>query len=590
MFAIIISWIAILSVFLSFGDILVSSYNKLCKQNERYGLTDTFLIGMCFTLVPLSITSFWLPSNQYILLAYLIVSVVYWVVRRQHFLDWIREAKSGCSKLSPLQSLLYIIPVISLIIVIVWQVGVFDSLLYHQQNIRWNEEYAIVPGLGNLEHRFSFNSNYLLLSAVFSLRFLFAEAVYSIQVLILAIVICWIIKEIIQSGYEIRRIILLAVITGYIFTFGYSLTATSTDAIPNIVSFYLIARLLLHTNSLMRDKLLWVLVPISLLSFKLTIIPICLFSIYILVSLIREKKYYTSFVLAFIPFSIITLWLIRNVIISGYLIFPFYEIDLFSVDWKIPGFVAIEERDFILSCGIRILNDIFAELSNFQFSGDGVRQWLMNFLFIGPTILSPFIVLHCLIRKKYLSKTIYSVYIVLILTIGIWYIGGPDPRFIGGALFAMLYYISFLLFSTYKEKLFPKAGLIFISAFALLMGYWAISRSIKFYNMFDLKTPKVSSRPVSNTLIRQYPYRELLKSAAMYTDKFDTYELENGNIIYISKSPEIPDGRFVCFESPFPCTVLKTDELGKYQDISTIETRGLTLQSGFRPKADSVLR
>lgn len=590
MLAIITSWIAILLVFISFGDILIFLYNKLCRQNELYGLTDTFVIGMCFTLIPLSITSLWLPSNQYILFAYLILSVGYWLIRKQHFVVLIKSLKSSISGLTSLQSAIFIIPIISLIVVIIWQVGVFDSLLYHQQNIRWNEEYAVVPGLGNLEHRFSFNSNYLLLSALFSFRFLFTEAVYSIQVLVLAVIICWIIKDIIRSGYEIKRIILLAIITGYMFTFGYSLTATSTDAIPNIVSFYLIAKLLLQTNSLRRDKLLWVLVPISLLSFKLTIIPICLFSIYILVSLIKDKKYYTTCFLALVSSSIIILWLIRNVIISGYLIFPFYEIDIFSVDWKIPKFVAIEERDFILSCGIRILNDIVAELSNFHFSGEGIRQWLMNFIFIGPTILSPFIVLYCLIRKKYIPKIVYWVYAILILTIGIWYIGGPDPRFIGGALFAMLYYIIFLLSSTCKEKLFPKSGLAFISAFALLMGYWAISRSIKFYNMFDLKTPKADSRPVSNILIRQYPYRELLRSAGIYKDHFDVYEFENGNIVYISKSPEIPDGRFVCFESPFPCTVLKVDELGKYQDISTIDNRGLTLQSGFSPKPDSVLK
>lgn len=584
MFAIIVSWIAILLVFLSFGNILISAYNKLCKQDEKYGLLDTFLIGMCATLIPLSITSFWLPSNHYILCVYIVVSILYWIVRRKYIIELMKEVKSILKNQSPLLIIIYLVTIVSLIIAIVWQVGVFDSLLYHQQNVRWNEEYAVVPGLGNLEHRFGFNSNYLLLSAIFSFRFLFGEAVYSIQVLVLAVVICWIIKEIVQSGYEVRRIALLAIITGYIFTFGYSLTATSTDAIPNIISFYLIAKLLLYTDSLKRDKLLWVLIPISLLTFKLTIIPICLLSLYVLILLARGKKYFTASFLLFISSSVIILWLIRNVIISGYLIFPFYEIDIFAVEWKVPNFVAIEERDFILSCGIRILNDIFIELSNLQLSVSGIRQWIMNFIFVGPAILSPLIVLYCLIKKKYLSKTVYFVYIILVLTIGIWYIGGPDPRFIGGALFAMLYYIFFLLLSSFKERFFPKLGLAFITAFGLLMGYWAVSRSIKFYDMFDLKNPKANSRSVSNALIRQYPYRELLKSASMYTDKFEPYELENGCTIYISKSPEIPNGRFVCFESPFPCTVLKADELSKYQDISTINTRGLSLQEGFKAK------
>ena len=585
MLAITISWIAISVVFLSMGDILVSLYNRLCKQNEQYGLTDTFLLGMCFTLIPLSITSFWLPSNHYVLLALLVTCVVYWIIRKNHFLVIIQKVRSSFTHLSPLQSAIFIIPIISLMIAIIWQVGVFDSLLYHQQNIRWNEEFAVVPGLGNIEHRYSFNSNYLLLSAIFSLRAIFGEGVYSLQVLVLIAVICWTIKEIIQSGYEIKRILLLLIITGYIFTFGYSLAATSTDAIPNIVSLYLIAKLLLYPDSPGDKKLFFVIIPIALFTFKLTIIPLGLISLYILVLLVRNKEYRTALLLAFIPAVILGLWFIRNVITSGYLIFPLHEIDIFTVDWKLPAFVAIEEKDFIFSCGIRALNDVIWQIVHPELNSfDGIYRWGMNLIFIAPALLSPLVVVYSLIKKKYLHKNIYFVYFILLAVIGLWYWGGPDPRFIGGILFAVIYYICYLLFSTREEKIYPKTGTILTAAFALLMGYWAVSRSIKFYNMFDLKTPKASSRPVSDILIRQYPYRELLKSLTLYTDEFLPYKLDNGATIYISKSPEIPDGRFVCFESPFPCTVLQADAPGKYQDISSVTTRGKSLQDGFRPK------
>jgi hypothetical protein len=404
-------------------------------------------------------------------------------------------------------------------------------------------------------------------------------------VLVLIAVICWTIKEIIQSGYEIKRILLLLIITGYIFTFGYSLAATSTDAIPNIVSLYLIAKLLLYPDSPGDKKLFFVIIPIALFTFKLTIIPLGLISLYILVLLVRSKEYRTALLLAFIPAVILGLWFIRNVITSGYLIFPVHEIDIFTVDWKLPAFVAIEEKDFIFSCGIRALNDVIWQIVHPELNSfDGIYRWGMNLIFIAPTLLSPLVVVYSLIKKKYLHKNIYFVYIILLAVIGLWYWGGPDPRFIGGILFAVIYYICYLLFSTREEKIYPKTGTILTAAFALLMGYWAVSRSIKFYNMFDLKTPKTNSRPVSDILIRQYPYRELLKSLTLYTDEFLPYKLDNGATIYISKSPEIPDGRFVCFESPFPCTVLQADAPGKYQDISSVTTRGKSLQDGFRPK------
>jgi hypothetical protein len=564
---------------------LVSLYNRLCRQDEQYGLTDTFLLGMCFTLIPLSVSSFLLPSNHYILSAFLLFSAAYWIIRKDHFPALIRKARLNFGRPSFFRSAVFIIPAVSLMVAIVWQVGVFDSLLYHQQNIRWNEEFAAVPGLGNIEHRFGFNSNYLLLSAIFSLRALFGEGVYSLQTLVLAAIICRTIKEILQSGYEIKRMLLLLTITGYIFTFGYSLAATSTDAIPGIVSLYLIAKALLHPNSLKNKKLFFVIIPIALLTFKLTIIPLCLVSLYIFAYLFRKKEYRTALFLFAVGAIILILWFARNIIISGYLIFPFYEIDIFSVDWKLPVFVAVEERDFIFSCGMRTLNDVIRQIVHPESSGfEGIYRRGMNLMFIAPALLSPAVVAYCVLKKKYLDRSVYFVYVILLAAIGIWYLGGPDPRFIGGILFAVIYYILYLVFSTKKEMPHPKAGPVFIVAFAVLMGYWAISRSVKFYDMFDLKTPKAGGRPVSDILTRQYPYRELLKSLTIYTDEFHPYRMDNGDTIYISKSPEIPDGQFVCFESPFPCTVLQADAPGKYLDISSVATRGKSFQDGFRLK------
>lgn len=42
----------------------------------------------------------------------------------------------------------------------------FDSGLYHWNAIRWNNAFAIVPGLGNLHHRLAFNNGSLLLAAM----------------------------------------------------------------------------------------------------------------------------------------------------------------------------------------------------------------------------------------------------------------------------------------------------------------------------------------------------------------------------------------------------------------------------------------
>lgn len=48
----------------------------------------------------------------------------------------------------------------------------YDTALYHAQSIRWIEEYGVVPGLGNLHHRFAYNNSIFSLQALFSLKFL----------------------------------------------------------------------------------------------------------------------------------------------------------------------------------------------------------------------------------------------------------------------------------------------------------------------------------------------------------------------------------------------------------------------------------
>jgi len=50
---------------------------------------------------------------------------------------------------------------------------------------------------------------------------------------------------------------------------------------------------------------------------------------------------------ALLPVFFITPWLIRNVLISGYLVFPAYYLDLFDVAWKMPQEMAQASLDII---------------------------------------------------------------------------------------------------------------------------------------------------------------------------------------------------------------------------------------------------
>lgn len=585
MLVIILSWILISYVLLSLGDIFVYIYNRLCRKNEVYSVLDTFLLGLCTVAVLLSISSLGLPSNQYILLVFVILSTGYWIVRRNRFRGLLRLFYSHVRSFSLFQILLMALPVVGLIISNSWESGVLDSLYYHQQNIRWNEEYAVVPGLGNLEHRFGFNSNYMLVSAIFTFRFIFGQAIYSLQGLIAVYILLWIMVEVFRSQYEIKRVVLLFVYLAFVFTYSYTMTSTSTDAIPSFVFFYLIARFLLYPKSITDKMLLSVTIPVLMVTFKLTIIPFCLISLFLLIMVFKKKDKRTGVFFLLAGCLIVVPWVVRNIIISGYVVFPFHEIDLFSFDWKVPKYVAVQERAFIIKCGVDVLNmlvDSFTrpKLSLASIQEIGIGLSLFTFVFI-----SPLAIVFAFFKRKNLDRSIFYIYGILLLVIGVWVIGGPDPRFIGGCLFVTIYIVLFILLDKGKANRCKPLGVGMLLLTAVLLLSWGFVRTANMCNLLNKAGQLGETYSIKDILYKPFTHRRQLQIYGRVTDRFIPYKLNNDIIILMSKSENIDHSRKVTFDV-LPSTVYSSDEKDKYQDISTIEARGFSLQDGFRVKEE----
>ena len=59
----------------------------------------------------------------------------------------------------------------------------------------------------------------------------------------------------------------------------------------------------------------------------------------------RDYKDFIKFIL--LAFIVIAPFIIRNIILSGYLVYPFPALDLFNFDWKIPKFAAVSDSVII---------------------------------------------------------------------------------------------------------------------------------------------------------------------------------------------------------------------------------------------------
>lgn len=572
MLANFITWTIIFFILFSFGDMLLALYNRICKRDEEYNPVDKLLLGLCFLIMPLSVWSLWLPSNQVFLFIVFLVSLNYWAIcPRRLFYTYDYIVKSTKGVFSPFQSVLIILFLLFSLYFFTWQQDVYDSAFYHFQNIRWNEEYAVVPGVANLDDRFGFNSNYFLLSAIFSFRFLLGEAIYPLQPLVVTVVGCWVLYELFISKYEVKRVIILL---SYILLFWvsiYFLGNTSTDILPNFIVFYIIARIVLYPKLLKTNCLIGIVLPVFLLTCKLSFFPLGLVSIYLLYNLFREKKYKVISFVVIAGLFILIPWLIRNVVISGYLIYPFYQIDLFSFDWKVPREVAIREKDYIFDIGYYFFRIAL------RYPGESTRDPLfvniLTDIIYLLTLCSFIFASHLMLKKgKEIKKQIYLLYIVFFASVAVWVFGGPDIRFVPGILCAVMFTGGILLYRDGKLYL-PRISKVLLCAFILSIALWTTNCYYSFYPQIR----EYDIHPFSHAMFKPYSITDQQKARGVdIIDEFSPYAINNEQTIWVSEG--LPHDMIL------PASI--ASHYAKFIPLQCIEARGYKIQDGYRVKEE----
>ena len=216
---------------------------------------------------------------------------------------------------------------------------VHDTKLYHAQSIRWIEEYGIVPGQGVVNSRFSYNSSVFSLAALYSLKFVFGQSMHAMSgwfAFLLSVTTLDIIKGVKKFRFSdfanVAAIYYLTLITDEVL-------APSSDYATMCVLFFLVIKWLRLLEQPKEDQqtapygLLCVL-GVYALTLKLTAGLILLLLIKPAYRLLKEKQW--KQILCYILLGILTAapWLIRGVLISGWLLYPFPALDLFDLPWK----------------------------------------------------------------------------------------------------------------------------------------------------------------------------------------------------------------------------------------------------------------
>lgn len=368
----------------------------------------------------------------------------------------------------------------------------FDTGLYHAQSIRWIEEYGVVPGLANLQSRFAYNSAAFALTALYSMKDLFSQSCHATAgffALLSAFLACDLSELYTKQKWRLSHFVRLGLIFYLGVIFGEMMSPAS-DYYAQLLIFDILILWLEQDEIQEQCPESQSVTPYCLLCILLVYAVTIKFSVGLLLLLVLKpalwliKKKDGRQIAVSILCGIFVLFpfLTRNVIISGWLIYPSTAIDLFSVDWKIPEGQARLDALEIGAYG-KGLNDVAKWQTPFK---EWCPVWFQNLkslekLFVLGALASVIILfllfVFYLVKKEKADWNFILVASVFSLAAGFWFLSAPLVRYGYAYLITLpLLVFGYLIIKAAEDVKIQRYRLMFYNGFRLLALLFLISR------------------------------------------------------------------------------------------------------------------
>jgi len=442
----------------------------------------------------------------------------------------------------------------------------FDSALYHFQTIRWLNEYAIVPGLGNLHGRFAFNQSYFNFLAFLNIEPLATKGYVAAGIFLLLLCVCSIanLYESLDTG---KAWVCISLASGLAFTFD-SLSAPTPDtaiAIIQIYMFVCLARFFIHHKKTRQVDFELLALMIFLAYFIVTVkMSALIFAIGTLLVLLpfvwrlTEVQYKTGLRIVCICLLLLSAHLMRGYILSGVPLFPSTFGAIWGLPWAMLPYNVEGEAKWIYSWA-RLPGAMPAEvLDNWNW----LIPWLQNLPRFARVLflIDAFLILaniFVLIRTRNFDKNIglYSLYVPLMSALIFWFFTAPDFRFLGAIpiLLAALSGLLFLVHLREQPKFQREADLSCRSEYGFV---YRLSLSLVIVSIFSYF---MHPRSLTLHIAEPLPIAEVRQKITNFGAKID-----------IAK-----DG--LCWANPLPCSWFVDDGL-KLLDPAAGIGAGFTLK------------
>ena len=338
----------------------------------------------------------------------------------------------------------------------------YDTSLYHAQSIRWIEEYGVVAGLGNLHTRLAYNSAAFCLSALYSMAFLGGRSFHCcagyLAFLLAGICVEAFRKERLKHPRSSDFARLMGIY--YLLIIFDEMVSPASDYFMVLLVFYIVIRWLELLENKEKSYLpygLLCLLCVTVLTVKLSGALILLLTLKPAVMLIKDKKIKDILLFLAAGFVMALPFFIRNVILSGWLVYPFTSIDLFNVDFKIPKGVA--EYD---SREIQVWGRGYSDVTRYE---EPIWNWLPDWvrsldltdkgflvLALSGLLVLGVLMVYAIIKKKKDMTDYLHISSVLAICFLFWLCSAPLIRY--GCVF--LYLVPVLTWGFVYIKLSPR--------------------------------------------------------------------------------------------------------------------------------------
>jgi hypothetical protein len=584
----------ILCVTTIFGIIFNDIVNKILFNNKaelkNIDLDLISLTGFCFLIIILSYTSIFYKIGLEVHVFIVLISGIYLSCCFKKCKNVaLKNIKSFIRK-PLLNKWAFSLIAIIVIFYAVAPINNIDTGYYHAQIIQWIENYKVIPGLGNINPVFGYNQSIYLPSALFSFSFLKTEPVHLINTYLFLLLMMRLLHLILNVGRY--KVICLYLLGYFLFTHYNAVSSCGTDLPSFIFCTYIFLLFVNNDLATFNYNIFFIfLFTICVLTIKLSSIPIVVIlvaSFYYAWKMIKPRQIIFLSLFCVVFFSP---WVARNVILSGYVLYPFPSLDIVEADWKIPKKDVRVQKNFIKSWAIMPFDtwkEFFpsSENGNLEMS---LLEWeelvnnkyynltfkekaktflnrhlkkglgqshiaiiIFSFFPFSTILLLPFLVHNFNLIEKH--RKILLTWMTFYLAIIFITIFSPSYRFGSMYLHITLILGVYMFFQLINKK---KVFLSLINTTNKQIKKWLIS-ALALYTIFLIA---INFFHVKTIGVFQYPY-----------SKVKTVTIKNSNI-----DIRVPVN-LLCWNEPIPCITI----IG---DANNFQLRTNKIEDGFKPKS-----